>query len=147
MDVALVLLALAAGFGLAVQAGANATMARFAGRAEWAALVNFVVGIAALGAWLVLARLRPPSAAQLAGAPWWSWSGGLLGAFYVTAIVLLAPRLGVATTMALAVAGQMGGAIVVDHFGLLGMAERAASPLRGLGALLLVAGVVLIRRF
>ena len=147
MELALVLLALAAGSGLAVQAGANATMARFAGRAEWAAMVNFVVGIAALGAWLALSRLRPPSAAQLAAAPWWSWAGGLLGAFYVTAVVLLAPRLGVATTMALAVAGQMGGALFIDHFGLLGMAGRAASPLRALGAALLVLGVVLIRRF
>src|SRR5512134_761478 len=117
LEIVLVALALAAGAGLPVQAGVNAAMARHVGRPEWAAFVNFAVGIVALGAWLFALRLAPPPALAVARAPWWAWTGGLLGAFYVSAIVLLTPRLGVAATLGLAVAGQMVGAFLMDHAG------------------------------
>ena len=121
-------------------------MGRHVGRPEWAALVNFVVGLVALCGWLAATRAAWPTGAAVARAPWWAWTGGLLGAFYVTAVVLLTPRLGVATTLALGVAGQMAAALVMDHFGLLGLSVRPVTPGRVAGAALLVAGVVLIRR-
>jgi transporter family-2 protein len=143
----LVLLALVAGAGLPVQAGVNASMRVYAGRPELAALVNFLVGLLALGAWILALRLPWPEPGELARAPWWGWTGGLLGAFYVTAVIVLAPRLGVATTIALVVAGQMLAAVALDHYGLLGVPVRPVNAWRGLGAALLVAGVVLLRRF
>jgi len=145
MDLLLALVALAAGAGLAPQAVANGTLERLTGRAEWAALVNFTVGLAALAAWSGAARLAWPGAA-LARAPWWSWSGGLLGAFYVVAVAHLAPRLGVATTLSMAVAGQTLAGLAVDRLGLLGGAARPLTAGRLLGGALLVAGVVLVRR-
>lgn len=144
MEILLVLLALAVGAGLPVQTGVNAEMARHAGRPEWAALVNFAVGLVALAAWLAATRASLPPA--LGRAPLWAWSGGLLGAFYVTAVVVLAPRLGVTATLGLSVAGQMVGALVIDHYGLLGLAARPVTVERVVGAALLVAAVVLIRR-
>jgi transporter family-2 protein len=146
VELVLVLVALAAGAGLPVQAGINAVMGRYAGRPEWAALVNFAVGLVALAAWLLALRLAPPPATALARAPWWAWTGGFLGAFYVSAVVLLTPRLGVATTLALGVAGQMVAALALDHVGALGLELRPVSPGRILGVALLVAGVVLVRR-
>lgn len=146
MEIVLVLVALAAGAGLPVQAGVNAVMARYVGRPEWAAFVNFGVGLVALAAWLAALRLAPPPLLALGRAPWWAWTGGLLGAFYVSAIVLLTPRLGVATTLALAVAGQMVGALALDHVGALGLEIRPMSLTKLAGAALLVGGVVLIRR-
>lgn len=146
MEIVLVLVALAAGAGLPVQAGVNAAMARHVGRPEWAALVNFAVGIVALGAWLFALRLAPPPALAVLRAPWWAWTGGLLGAFYVSAIVLLTPRLGVAATLALAVAGQMVAALVLDHAGALGLELRPISGTKLLGAALLVVSVALLRR-
>jgi transporter family-2 protein len=74
-------------------------------------------------------------------------SGGLLGAVFVTAAATLAPRLGAATFISLTIAGQMLVSILLDQFGLVGFAARPATPLRLLGALLLVAGVLLIRKF
>lgn len=145
MNALLVLLALAAGAGLPVQAAVNATMRSYIGRPEWAAVVNFGVGLVALLAWVAVLRL-PPALSRAAAAPWWSWTGGLLGACYVTAVVLLTPRLGVGATLALLVAGQMGAALAMDHFGVLGLAARHVSAGRIMGAVLLVAGVVLIRR-
>ena len=38
---------------------------------------------------------------------------------------MLAPRLGVATTLALVITGQALGSLVVDHYGLVGMAVRS----------------------
>jgi transporter family-2 protein len=146
VEIVLVLVALAAGAGLPVQAGVNAAMARHVGRPEWAALVNFAVGIVALGAWLFALRLAPPPALAVLRAPWWAWTGGLLGAFYVSAIVLLTPRLGVAATLALAVAGQMVAALVLDHAGALGLELRPISGTKLLGAALLVVSVALLRR-
>lgn len=146
LEIVLVAVALAAGAGLPVQAGVNAAMARHVGRPEWAAFVNFAVGLVALAGWLAATRAAPPAAAALARAPAWAWTGGVLGAFYVSAVVLLTPRLGVTTTLALTLAGQMVGALVIDHYGALGLAMRPLTGSRVLGAALLVVAVVLIRR-
>jgi transporter family-2 protein len=140
----LVLLALVVGAGLPVQAGVNTAMARHAGRPEWAALVNFGVGLVGLAAWLV--ATRAPLPAGIGKAPLWAWTGGLMGAFYVSAVVLLVPRLGVAVTLGLTVAGQMVAALVLDQAGAMGLASRPITGARVLGAALLVAAVVLIRR-
>jgi transporter family-2 protein len=61
-------------------------------------------------------------------------------------VVFLVPRLGLAVTLGLTVAGQMVGALLLDHAGALGMAARAVSGPRVLGAALLVVAVILIRR-
>jgi transporter family-2 protein len=142
----LFLIALLAGAGLPVQASFNAALARQAGRAEWAALVNFAVGTVLLGAWVALRRAPVPQAAALARAPAWAWAGGLLGAFYVTAVTHASPRLGVALTLGLSIAGTMFASLALDATGALGMAVRPLTGARVLGAALLVAGVYLVRR-
>jgi transporter family-2 protein len=146
MEIVLALAALVAGVGLAVQAGINSAMARHAARAEFAAIVNFGVGLVALVAWAVASRMRWPSAATLAEAPAWAWAGGLIGAFYVTAAVLIVPRLGLALTLGLSVAGQLVGALLLDRIGAFGLAARPLTPSRVAGVALLVVALVLIRR-
>jgi transporter family-2 protein len=146
MEILLVLLALAVGSALPVQAAINTSMRTYVGRPEWAAVVNFAVGLAALLAWLVVSRQQAPALGAVGRAPWWAWTGGFLGAIYVSAVVLLTPRLGVAATLGLTVAGQMAAALVMDHFGWLGLSSRPVTAAHLLGAALLVAGVVLLRR-
>jgi transporter family-2 protein len=146
LGILLVLVALAAGAALPVQAGVNAAMGRYVGRPEWAAFVSFAVGLVGLAAWLFALRLVPPPALTVARAPWWAWTGGLLGAFYVSIVVLLTPRLGVAATLGLSVAGQMVAALALDQVGAFGLELRPLTPARALGAGLLVAAVVLLRR-
>jgi len=70
-----------------------------------------------------------------------------LGAVYVSSVVVLVPKLGVALAFSLIIAGQMIMAIIFDHFGWLGLAIKEISPGKIIGVLLLVAGVVLIRKF
>ena len=72
--------------------------------------------------------------------------GGLLGAVYVLGATVLAPRLGAATLMALIVTGQLITATIIDHNGWLGFAGHPITPTRVIGAVLLVGGVILVRR-
>ncbi len=143
----LVPVALAAGTAFTMQFGVNSQLRGVVGGPVAAAAISFIVGTVALvGLTLVLNR-GLPSFGDVAGAPWWVWTGGLLGAFYVFASVILTPRLGAATTVALILTGQVVASIVVDHFGLFRVAVQEATPLRLLGALLIIAGVFFVQRF
>jgi transporter family-2 protein len=75
------------------------------------------------------------------------WLGGLLGAFFVCASIVLTPRLGTATTVGLFLAGQVIASIIIDHFGLFGITVQPASLPRLLGALLIIVGVAVVQRF
>jgi len=134
-----------AGALIAMQAGVNSQLVRFVGHPVIAATVSFVVGTVAL-ALCSLGAGRWPTIAVLSEAPWWVWTGGLLGAVFVVTTAALAPTLGAATLLSVAVAGQMTFALFLDHYGLVGFALRPLSVWRVLGAALVVSGVVLIRR-
>lgn len=137
-------LAFAAGVMLIVQVGVNSTLRRALGTPVVAALMSFLVGTLALLLYLWLSRAPWPARAQLAAAPLWAWTGGLLGAFYVVATIIVGPRLGAAALLALVVFGQLLTSLLVDHFGWLGFPQHALTPLRLLGAALLFGGVLLI---
>jgi bacterial/archaeal transporter family-2 protein len=76
---------------------------------------------------------------------WVSWTGGIFGAIYIAVSIFMLPRLGAATVVALIVVGQMIGSLAFDHFGLLGVPQQSANPIRIAGAAFLIVGVVLIR--
>ena len=142
----LLLLAHAAGVLLPVQAGVNAQLRSVVGSPLAAALVSFLVGTAGLGTAAVI--FRAPMAVRTAWAvsPWWLWVGGLIGALYVVATIVLAPRLGAATLVAAVVAGQMIASLLLDQYGLLGFPTHAINGLRVLGAALVTVGVILVQR-
>lgn len=142
-----VITVLTAGAMLPMQAGINAGLARGWGHPLWAATVSFGVGTLVLLGVAAVARLAIPNWQQLSDIPAWSWSGGVLGAFYVTVMVIFAPKLGAATLLALVVAGQMLASTLLDHYGVLGFPQQAISLPRLLGVVLLFLGVILIRKF
>jgi transporter family-2 protein len=145
-SLALYLLGLGVGIGLVVQVGMNSTLRAILGSALVAALISFAVGTLALAAFVAVTRAPLPVRAQLAAVPAWAWLGGILGAFYVASSVIVGPRLGAATLLALVVFGQLGTSLLVDHFGWLGFAQHPITLVRLLGAVLLFAGVVLVAR-
>ena len=81
------------------------------------------------------------------GHPLWAAfvSGGLLGATFVTSAGVLAPRLGAATLVAAVVAGQMVGALLLDHYGVVGYPQHSLSIERVTGVMLVMTGVALIQ--
>lgn len=141
------LLILLAGAVLPVQAAVNNKMADWVQSPVLATLLSFVVGIVALLAYLLVSGTSLAPLAQARQAPWGLWLGGLLGAFYVVVVVSLAPRLGMALTFTLLVAGQLLATLVIDHYGLLGLPVREINLARLAGIVLVIAGVILIRRF
>jgi len=147
MLIALLVLALLSGAALAVQAAINAQLRVALGTPVLAALASFVVGTVALAAYALVTRAGRPDGPSLAAAPWWVWTGGVIGAAYVTVSVILVPRLGPGLLFGTIVAGQMLAALVLDHYGLLGVPTHPVNAGRVAGALLLIAGVVMIRRF
>ena len=140
------LLTLLAGALLPIQTGVNLQLRSLIGHPLLAALVSFVIGT--IGLAIVAAFARAPLALGSAWArgEWWQWGGGLLGAVYIVGTIVLAPRLGAATFVAALVAGQMIMSLIIDQYGWVGFAEHAISPLRVLGAALVVGGVVLVQR-
>ena len=140
------ILGITAGFGLAVQVGMNAQLRKVLQSANAAALISFLVGTGALVVWWIVTRPPMPGRETLAAVPLWAWFGGLFGAFYVAISTVVASELGAASLLSLGLLGQLAMALLVDHFGWLGLPVNPISWTRVSGVLLLAAGVFLVTR-
>ncbi len=129
----------------AVQGGVNSQLRVAIGNPFLAAIVSFAGGLTVLVFSFLLFNTYPlPSIETLRQASWWKFIGGAFGAFYVLSAIFIVRDLGPGNMLALAVAGQLIAAILIDHFGWLGFSVHALSPLRILGVAFLVLGVYLI---
>jgi transporter family-2 protein len=139
-------LGIVAGFGLTVQVGMNSQLRKALQSANLAALISFCVGTAALVLLVLLLRTPVPERTVFAAVPWWAWLGGLLGAFYVASSTVVAAELGATTLLGLALLGQLATALVIDHYGWLGLPVNPITWGRLAGVALLGVGVWLISR-
>jgi transporter family-2 protein len=132
------------GVFLASQAPINAALAKSLGDPVLAACISFGIGFVVLA---VISALRGawPSGGAVASAPWWSWLGGLLGAFYVAIVIWGVPQLGVVSTVAAMVFGQVAAALILDAVGAFGLPVQAITWQRLLAAGLILSGLVLSR--
>ena len=140
-----ILLVFIAGAMVALQAPTNSMLAKAGGSPILAALISFMVGTVAL---LIVWLMTPnrPGTAAFAGLPWYAWIGGLYGAVFVAVAAYAAPKIGVASLITIGIAGQIVMALWLDHLGAMGLTREPINFGRVLGALLVVAGVVLVRR-
>jgi transporter family-2 protein len=141
----LLLFAVVAGAFLPLQAGVNAKLAHFVGGPVRASMISFAVG--ALALFLVVLLFYRQGHTHVRDAPWWAWVGGLLGAFYVTATVVVPVRIGAAAFFGVLVTAQLVMSVLIDQFGWLSFPKHEASPLRLVGVAMLVGGVLLVRLF
>src|SRR5690606_35532985 len=140
------LMGVIAGACIAAQAPINASLGRALEVPVAAAAVSFLAGGVVLWALAFLfSHLNSTPINFGAPAPWTFVAGGLLGAFYVFSNITLTPLMGAAAVMALSVAGQLVGGLVLDKIGFMGMAVREISMGRLAGAGLLIIGAVMIR--
>lgn len=138
--------AFAAGALIPVLAVCNGGLARLIANPVLSVAILFAVGLA--GSCLVLAFTGLGGVGiggfqRLSEAPPWMFAGGLIVAFYVLSVSVLAPRFGVGNTILFAVAAQIVTSTLIDQFGLLGSAPRPVSLLRLAGVVVLVAGLAL----
>lgn len=135
-----------AGITITTQAGVNSQL-RVAVNNPWvAAFISFLVGTIILGFYIVATKQAFPSVTQLRGIELYKYAGGLLGAFFVTVIILTVQKIGAANVFALVIAGQLFMALLYDHFGLFGFPQSNISVAKILGVLMLVAGAYLINK-
>jgi transporter family-2 protein len=126
---------------MACQAPINAALKREVGTFE-SSLISFLVGTAALVV-LVLAT-REGNLAKVKNVEWWQLLGGLIGAIFVTATLVSAPKIGVTGMIVAALAGQMVAALLIDSFGWLRVTPKPIDAHRLAGLGLLVVSMVLI---
>ncbi len=140
-------LAILAGMMMPTQGAVNTRLAAYVDSPISAAFISFAVGTLALFIYLIATGVPLSSLANAKDAPPIAWIGGLLGAFFVSAVASSIPKLGVAMTFSLAIAGQMLITLFLDHFGFLGVPVKEISMVRILGVTLITIGVILIRKF
>ncbi len=143
MDNLFTALAFGAGGLLAVQAGANAQLAKATASPFAATTLQLSVGSAVLF-FLTLATGTMSALLALPGAAWWHTIGGTASAFYVVSTILLFPRLGAVVSVGLIIAGQMLASLVLDSLGLLGITGHGFAIGATLGTLVVLAGAALI---
>lgn len=137
-------LGLLGGASLVVQASLNAGLRERLQSVSWAGFVSYLGGTIAMVIALAIGRV-PLRAEQTLSVPLVWWLGGFFGAAYLAIAIVLIPRVGAATLVALVVAGQLVASLVCDHFGWLGVPVHALDVRRIAGALMLLGGVMLVR--
>jgi Uncharacterized protein conserved in bacteria len=142
-----ILLAIAAGMVMPMQAGINNRLAGYVESPFLSAFISFAVGTLSLFLYILAAGIPLGNLLNAKNAPAIAWTGGIIGAFFVTAAIVLVPRLGVALSFSLIIAGQMFITLIIDHFGWFGLPEKPLSAMRVVGAALITIGVILIRKF
>ena len=131
------------GGALALQAPLNSLLGRTVGGLQ-ATIVAFAIGLGALLAVSVVAG-GLGGIANAGDAPWWALvGGGLISALYVASIVFTVRALGAGGLTAATITGQFAIALVVDHYGWLGVERQPITLLRLAGLALLAAGTWLI---
>lgn len=141
-----ILIAVLAGAANPFQSGTNAELNKQLGTPLWAAVVVYVTGLAGVLLCELLFRQRIPAAARVASAPTWVWFGGLISILPTIAGLTLAQKLGAGVFTGITVTVSLATSVVLDHFGLIGFRQHAASPARLAGCAVMVAGLWMITR-
>ena len=142
---AAVLLTAFTGGLVALQAPINSLLGRSVGTWQ-AAFLSFAIGTMALACIAALATGGLGQLADVRGVPWYYLTGGLLGAAYVTSILVTVRTLGAGGVVAATIAGQLAVSVVVDHFGLIGVTKQPINLAKVLGVVLLGLGTYLVVR-
>ena len=115
------LLVVGAGVSVALQQVLNTNLRTELGSPCWAGFISYLVGTVVMLAIATTSGRPWLSPGMIARTSLISWAGGIFGAIFIGTAILMVPRLGAATVLALIVVGQMIGAVAFDHFGVFGI--------------------------
>ncbi|VVE75795.1 membrane protein [Pandoraea sputorum] len=138
-------IAMLAGAVVPFQAGSNAALGRALGHPLWATVASLLVSLIVVLPVLIGMRAGLPDIGAAARGPWWLWIGGIAGVAYITAALVLTPRLGAANFIVCVVAGQVVASLIIDHFGLMGLATKPVNLARIAGVALIVLGMLVVQ--
>ena len=138
--------ALLLGALVAFQPLANAILARAIGSPYGAAAISIAISVLGALAMVSITGRGDIRVATLAAVPWWVYLAGFIGTVFVAGGVVIAPVTGALLFFACVVAGQLGGAMLADHFGWFGVTVRPISLVRLAGLALVLGGALLVQR-
>lgn len=141
---AVILTAIVGGL-IALQAPINSQLGRSVGTFQ-AAFLSFALGTILLAVIAALAKGGLSQIGEARGLSWYYLTGGILGALYVTTVLVTVRSLGAGPVVAATIAGQLTASLVVDQLGILGVQRDPITAAKLVGVVLLAAGVFLIVR-
>ncbi|MYL51823.1 EamA-like transporter family protein [Pontibacillus yanchengensis] len=140
MQWVMMLLIFIGGIAVSVQSSVNGGLGQKVGVFE-GAFVSFLVGTVAL--FLIMLFFGKGNLLQVFQVPKWQLLGGLLGAFYVSTMVLAVPRVGVGAAIFTLITAQLITSSLIDHFGWLGMKQIPLDWQRIAGMGLMIVAILL----
>jgi transporter family-2 protein len=142
--VAVILTAFVGGL-IALQAPINSMLGKATGSFQ-AAFISFAIGTVVLAIIAAFAKGGFGTMGEATSLPWYYLTGGVLGAAYVTTVLVTVRELGAGPVVAATIAGQLSASVVLDQFGLLGLPKDPITVGKVVGVVLLSIGVYLIVR-
>ena len=134
------------GLGLPVQDALNAQLRTAVKSPLLGACVSLIVGASLMGVAAALGVMGRGHLRDLISTPWWVWAGGgLLGALAVVAALVAIPRAGAGVVSTATIFGELFAALVLDHFGWLGVPRIPINPWRIAGAVGLFVSALLLQ--
>ena len=135
-------LAVAAGLAGSIQV---ALMSRLGERIGVLEALGFSAGLTAALAVVVLLLFRQSLSGfgRAVHQPWWMLLGGVMGLLIVFTVTYAGPRIGVAATVGIQIAGLLAAGAAIDRWGLLGSEKIPLHWPRLLGLALLAGGAAL----
>lgn len=133
-----------AGIAMTTQAGVNSQLKSAIQDPFMAGFISFITGTLVTGSVVLLSSRPSPTLQQLSSIEIYKYSGGLLGALFVTIIILSAHKIGATNMFSLIIAGQLIAALIFDHYGFIGFKVNQVQPYKLIGVVLLITGSYLI---
>ena len=146
MKILYYLLPILAGVAITIQSGINSQLRAAIQHPLMAAFISFLVGTVALVILLICSRQAIPTIGTYQEVNWYKFTGGLLGAFVVFVALISVQKIGASNMFILIIAGQLLTAVLMDHFGILGMKVSPVNLQKIIGILLVVVGAYLVNR-
>ena len=143
MQLLFILLVVAGGMGLSVEAGLLGPLGSEVGDL-WATLSIFGVGAALT--FLLMLFFSPRNSPSFFTQPAWTLLGGILGPVYVVILTVAVPSIGIAMTMIGILAGQVSKSLVIDHYGLFGSSHRKIDSKRIIALIFIIAALFLMAK-
>src|SRR4051812_14344458 len=129
---------------IALQAPINSMLGKSVGTFA-ASSISFAIGTLVLVTIALLAS-GDVHLGEARGLSWYYFTGGVLGAIYVTTVLVSVRSLGAGGVTAATITGQLTASVAIDRMGILGLEQRPLSVARLAGIALLAAGVYLVVR-
>lgn len=134
------------GFTFAIQPVMNGRLAVAFSSSIQSAFISFLMSTIILVTLVLLipSERRNIKLVRKLKGPWWLWTGGIIGSYYVATFALVTPMTGVGLVTLVSILGMIACGAIVDACGMFGREARKIRPLQYLGLALLFSGVVLI---